>query len=115
MKPFLEEIHEHLQAILGMDLLFQFDTLYLGNLPFDEMDTNDRKLTLILLVACKKAITRKWMQPQRPTTEEWTEIVYEIYKMEKLSHTLRAQEDKFYWIWSKWTEYIKPACPELCL
>ena len=102
-----------------MDILFQFDTLYLGNLPFDELDTNDRKLILILLVVCKKAITRKWKwkwkQPQRPTVEEWTEIVYEIYKMEKLSYILRAQEERFLWIWSKWTEYVKPTCPEFCL
>lgn len=39
---------------------------------------------------------------------EWIDIVHEIYIMEKLSFSLRVQNEKVYRIWTKWTEYVKP-------
>ena len=114
LNSYCKEIHEHLEAVFGIDIPFQFETLYLGNLQYDQLDGNDKKLILILLVASKKAITRKWLQPKPPTVEEWIDIIHDIYRMEKLSYSLRAQEDKFFWIWSKWTEYVKPIRSDFC-
>ena len=101
LNSYWREIHKHLEDVFDIDIPFQFDTL--GNLPFDLLDNNDKKLILILLVASKKAITRKWMQPQQPTVDEWIGIIHEIYRyMEKLSFSLRTQEEKIFWIWIKW-------------
>ena len=108
LQPYWTEIHKHLEKVFGIDIIYDFETLYLGKLPFSLLDSNDKKLILILLVASKKAITRKWLKPQPPTSEEWIEILHDIFKMEKLTYTLRSQEEKFFWIWTKWTEYIKP-------
>lgn len=55
----------------------------------------------------KKLITRKWMQPQQPTVEDWIEGIHDIYQMEKVSFSLRTQEETFWWIWTKWAEYVK--------
>lgn len=63
---------------------------------------------LILLVASRKAITRKWLKPEPPTVDEWIDIIHDIYIMEKLSFSLRIQKEKFLWIWTRWTEYVKP-------
>ena len=109
-----KEIHEHLEGAFGIVIPFRFDSLYLGNLPYDQLDSNDKKLILILLMACKKAITRKWLQPQPPTIEDWIEITHDIFRMEKLTYSLRNQKEKLFWIWTKWTEYVKPVQPDFC-
>lgn len=59
------------------------------------------RLLPIVLIASKKAITRKWLKVEPPSQEDWINIINEIYNMEKLS-------SKFYEQWSKWTEYVKP-------
>ena len=60
-----------------------------------------------LLAAGKKAITRMWLKPQSPSNEDWIDIVHQIYIMEKLTYSLRAQHDKFINIWSWWTDFIR--------
>ncbi len=34
-----------------------------------------------MLIAYKKATTRKWLQPEIQEFNEWLEIVYELYVM----------------------------------
>ena len=41
-----------------------------------------------MLVASKKAITRRWLSKESPSKEEWIAIVKEIYDMEKLTFSL---------------------------
>lgn len=82
--------------------------MYLGNLLFDTWNINDKKLFAILLAASKKSITRKWLKVEPTTIDEWIEIVYEIYVMERISFSLKFEKEKFYKIWTKWTEYVKP-------
>lgn len=48
------------------------------------------------------------MVKSRPTIEEWIEIVYGIYDMEKISFSIKVEKEQFYKIWTKWTEYVKP-------
>ena len=106
--PYWREIHTNLEAVFGVNIPFKCDTLYLGNIPFEMWNSDDRKLMLILLVASKKAITRKWLKPEPPTVDEWIDIIHDIYIMEKLCFSLRIQKEKFLWIWTRWTEYVKP-------
>lgn len=67
-----------------------------------------KKLLAILLAASKKSIMRQWLKIDPPTIDEWTGIVHEIYVMEKILFSLRVEKDKFYRIWTKWTEHVKP-------
>lgn len=84
----------------------------MGDIQFDGWRNNDKKLVLILLAGSKKVITRNWLKPHLPTIDGWIDIIYEIYIMERLSYSLQVQKDRFYKIWSKWTEYVKPIRPD---
>ena len=55
-----------------------------------------------MLVAAKKAITRKWLKTDAPKMEDWVEIMLNIYRMEKLIFSTRLKTETFYWeIWVK--------------
>ena len=55
-----------------------------------------------MLVAAKKAITRKWLKTDAPKMEDWVEIILNIYRMEKLIFSTRLKTETFYWeIWVK--------------
>ena len=58
-----------------------------------------KKLMAILLVASKKSVSRKWLKIEPPTIDEWIEVVYEIYAMEKISFSLKVENETFYNIW----------------
>ena len=111
--PFWKEIHKNLEAIFGKEIPFRCDSIYLGNIPFEMWNSKDKKLALILLVASKKAITRKWLKPDPPTENEWMDVIHDIYIMEKLSASLNMQKELFNQIWAKWIEYVKPIRPDL--
>lgn len=63
--------------------------LYFGKLDFHE--TNSTCQWKIFLLANKKAITYKWLQPTSPTGDDWKAIVTEIYKMEILTFSLKVK------------------------
>ena len=42
----------------------------------------------IMLVASKKAITRKWLKTEAPKREDWVEVMHNIYMMESLTLSL---------------------------
>lgn len=108
IKPYWEAIHKHIKDVLNVEIPYNFETIYLGSILYDMRSSNDKKLLAILLAASKKAITRKWLKIEPPTVEEWIDIVHEIYIMEKISFSLKVEREKFYRIWSRWTEYVKP-------
>ena len=55
-----------------------------------------------MLVAAKKAITRKWLKTDAPKMEDWVEKMLNIYRMEKLIFSTRLKTETFYWeIWVK--------------
>ena len=107
LTSYWRDIHFHLEAIFKVIIPCRFDTLYIGNISFDSWDYRDKILLLILQVASKKAISRRWLKQDSPTIGEWLEVVRVIYKMEKLTYSLRIQTDTFSRIWSKWTGYIE--------
>lgn len=108
IKDYWGEVQEHISNVFGMNIPLHWETMYLGDILLDNWATNDKRLLCILLVASKKAITRKWLRVEPPTIGEWIDIVYKIYIMEKLSFSLKVQKERFYKIWTKWTEYVKP-------
>ena len=106
--PYWQEIHKHINNVFGVNIPFTIDAIYMGDIQFDGWRNNDKKLVQILLAGSKKLITRNWLKPHLPTIDEWIDMIYEIYVTERLSYSLKVQKDRFYIIWSKWTEYIKP-------
>ena len=45
----------------------------------------DKYLLRFFLVACKKAITRKWIKKDTPTIKEWIDLVYNIFTLERIT------------------------------
>jgi len=94
-----------IRLITGLKITFDFNTIYLGNLP-SGLEKHDRYLLQILLVSSKKSITRKWLDKEPPTVAEWIEIVKEIHTMEKMTLSLRCAVDKYTKGWKKWKHYL---------
>lgn len=107
MKIYWKDISRVLNLVFGIEIPFNFVTLYLGGVKVLDQK-RDKKLFQALLVASKKNITRKWLNPVSPTLDGWFDIVLEIFKMEKLTYTLNIQKDKFYDIWNKCIKYATP-------
>ena len=56
----------------------------------------------------KKAVKRHWLLPDPPPIQEWTDIVDDIYLMEKITFSLRLQKNTFVRRWTKWVRYVTP-------
>ena len=102
--PYWKSVHQILQEVFRNNIPFRFDTLYLGNFS-QEINAKDKKLMSILLAACKKSITRKWLKQQAPLIDDWIDIVYEIYKM-RLTYYLKLRQEESTSIWFEWNIYI---------
>ena len=104
IQPYWQDLAEEIQSILGLKVDFSFITLYLGKFPAGLM-AQDNYLYKVLLAASKKAITRKWLQTNLPSKNDWITIVNEIQCMEKLTFVLRLRAEQFAKYWEKWTSY----------
>lgn len=92
-----------MESILNATIPFQFHTFILGMI---KIKTEDTYLYNILITAAKKAITKRWLLPDPPSVEQWSDIVSEIYQMERLTFSLRLQMRTFLKLWSKWITYV---------
>ena len=106
------DIHQAIQIIFKAQIPFDFKTMYLGLSPPELTDT-DTYLIGILLAAGKKALTKRWLLPSIPSLDNWIDVTYEIYKMEKITFSLNLKMDSFLQHWGKWTRYIEPMRPDL--
>ena len=80
----------------------------MGILRIDLTRFADKYIYRTMLIASKKAITRKWLRNKVPKVEDWVEVMHNIYVMEKLAFFARLEMDRFERIWKNWIEYIKP-------
>lgn len=104
--PYWTSVIKEIKKIIGFELINNFTTIYLGNLP-PELTKSDKYLLSILLAGAKKAITRKWLCEDIPSIKDWIHIITEIYEMERLTFSLRLSTDKCKKLWGKWNSYIE--------
>ena len=96
IKSYWEEIHKHIENIFNVNIPLKCETMLLGNIMIETWNIKDKKLLTKLLAASKKCVTRKWLKGEPPTIDEWIEIVYEIYVMEKIYFSLKVAKYIFY-------------------
>jgi len=106
IKPYWLSIITEIHSILGFEIPNSFDGIYLANIPV-ECSVRDKYLLKILLTASKKAITKKWLVKDPPTKGEWINIVNDLFRMERLTFSLRLCSEKSDNYWSKWVLHMK--------
>lgn len=89
--PFWQEVYTILERVFQVDIPFGFVSLYLEALLLENVTSKDKYLLQILTTAWRKTITKKWLKPERPTVDEWIGIVYDIFKMERITFAIRLQ------------------------
>ena len=104
LNPFWENVHNIIKNILGYEIPKECGVMYLGNLN-QYVLVKDRYLIKILLVTCKKTITRRWYKTEPPAVNEWLEIIREVHNMERMTYRLRMKENVFVTKWEKWTRW----------
>lgn len=87
ISPYWSDVVKTIQLIIGLQLEESFSVFCLGNIPTG-LNKQDRYLLQILQAASKKAVTRKWLNEEPPTVSEWTDIIHELYVMERLTFSL---------------------------
>ena len=98
-------------TIFGTGVPFNWDELLFGYLHSTSANLKIKHLFGLLSVAARKAITKKWLKPNSPSIEDWYDIVYDIFVMERITFSVRLQKTKFEEIWEKWKRYIAPKRP----
>lgn len=95
---------------MATKITFCFSLLYLVDLEELEWRNKDKYLLRILLVACKKLVTKKWLKRVTPSVGEWIDTVYRIFVMERIH--LRTQKEVFIKNWQKWITYVSTIRPD---
>ena len=56
---------------------------------------------------------KKWLKREAPSVDEWFDIVYSIFVMERVTFNLRKQKKVFIENWQKWIAYVSTIRLEL--
>ena len=110
--PFWRSVHSVLEDVFGVDIPFDFKTLYFVDLKELQLSKQDEYLMRVLLVASKKAITKKWLTNVIPTINEWIDLIYGIYIMERITFSFRGQSQVFTENWFWWITFISSTRPD---
>lgn len=101
IQPFGDGIFVTLAKVLGYAVPRDPCVLYLGLVPEDTVQREDLYLFKILIIAAKKAITKKWLNSDPPEQD----IVGEIFNMEKMTYNLRNKATTHRRHWRKWSAF----------
>ena len=86
--------------------------MYLGDLRDLNLLKTDSYVMRIMLVAARKSITQKWLIKKTHTINEWIDLIYKIFIMERITFKLNLKMDIFNEYWSKWLKYIQAVRPD---
>lgn len=112
IQEYWKEIQEALEYIFEKDIPLESKLLYFGCVDPDMVTADNKYLMRALMAASKKAITRKWLQQERPTLSNWIDATIEIYTMERITFVVNLKKDIFLRKWRKWVEYILVRRPD---
>ena len=107
LKGFWDEVAQIIDDVLSYRIPRDPKIMYLGLIPEGFVQKKDLYLFKILILACKKAITRNWLKSDPPSPGHWMDIVEEIHSMERLTYYLRMKAGTLDQRWHKWTVYRK--------
>lgn len=97
-----------MEKILKIECPFTFDIFYLGKRNQGTTIPGEKYIFRIMLVAGKKAITRRWLKTDAPKMEDWIEVMHNIYMMERLTFSARLESDKFKNFCKNWVDFASP-------
>ena len=75
--------------------------ILLGIIPFEIHKEGDKYLFTILRIAALKQITRKWLDANSPSINDWEKTIEEIKEMERITYKMRNREDELKRNWCK--------------
>ena len=110
--PFWRGVHSVLEAVFGVAIQFDFKTMYLTDIQELHLSKQDQYLIRILLVTSKKAITKKWLTNVIPTINEWIDLIYSVFIMERITFNFRGKSENFTDSWFKWIAYVGTRRPD---
>ena len=84
-----------MEKILKVKIPFSFEVLYLGKENQEITRSGDKYIYRIMLVAAKKAITKKWFKTDAPNREDWVEVT-------------RLKTETFKNYWENWVNFVSP-------
>ena len=100
LEAFWKEVFETLNKIFDGNITMDPMVALLGLLPRGMEGRAKKYLLQILLATAIKCITVRWLKPDPPTHNMWTEKIKEIYQMEQITYSLRLQKHIFTKRWS---------------
>ena len=96
MVPFWRSVHSVLEAVFGVDIPFDFKTMYLADLEGLQFVKQDQYLLRVLLVASKKALTKNALLTNVISIiNEWIDLIYSIFITERIAFSFRGQVEVF--------------------
>ncbi|KAJ0000415.1 hypothetical protein NQD34_012257 [Periophthalmus magnuspinnatus] len=80
------DIKNIIDEVLNIKFPLSFEIFYLGKIEILNLRRKeDCEMMRIMILASKKAITRRWRTDLVPRVEEWVDVMLNIYNMEKVT------------------------------
>lgn len=89
------QLLEELRLSGSQSAKITWDELLFGLLHSTSIDIKAKYLCGMLCVAARKAVTKEWLKPASPSTDDRYDIMYEISVMERITFSTALQKSNF--------------------